>query len=445
MANSYTNRLKKRLPAVGDVNWDDEWHDNEKLDDVIQGVLLSSNRILSGGAVTDGGGLTANFEAAVVRLGNLLADVEAGNLVLTAAPAGKQLVNWLYVDADGVVVASLTPPSGVYLPYAMVDTDEVGIVRIADLRAFDQTEKVVENDFINGTFDLWDFAVSQTSSGYNSDNRFSNLHSGSTKTHSRQSFSPGQTEVPGNPDYFSRTIVSSVAGAGNYVKKVQRILGVGRYSGQRVAVKIHGRADAVRNIAIEGVQNFGTGGSAEVTGISSQLVELGAQWDKHVAYIDFPSIAGKTVGALSYCEIAFWFDAGTDFDGRTNNLGQQSGTFELAEIEGYPSAKELSVRRRSVEETLTECKRYYLPGLVWAGTQASTISRILIFNHMNFPVEMIQTPSVQIVAFNDQDATGSAFSSLWGATARGFLGLNVSPSAAAGSRFSFTVNLNAEI
>lgn len=129
MANSYTTRLKKRLPAVSDSNWDDEWHDNEKIDEVVQGALLSINRVISGGVVTTGAGLTANWTEAVVRLNGEQLTVSAGNLVMTSTQ-----VNWLSINASGVVVTSLTPPSGDYIPLALVDTDSAGILRIADLR-----------------------------------------------------------------------------------------------------------------------------------------------------------------------------------------------------------------------------------------------------------------------------------------------------------------------
>lgn len=129
MANSYTNKLKKRLPAAADPDWGDEWHDNEKIDEVVIGALLSDDRVISGGAVTDGGGLTANWTEIVIFLNGAQSTVVAGNLLMTASQA-----NWVYVDASSVVVTSLTPPSGDYIPLALVDTDSAAIVRIADLR-----------------------------------------------------------------------------------------------------------------------------------------------------------------------------------------------------------------------------------------------------------------------------------------------------------------------
>ena len=67
------------------------------------------------------------------------------------------------------------------------------------------------NKLINGNFEIWQRATSQTSAGYGSADRWDNTHIGSTKTASRQSFTNGQTDVPGNPKYFHRTVVTSLS------------------------------------------------------------------------------------------------------------------------------------------------------------------------------------------------------------------------------------------
>lgn len=69
----------------------------------------------------------------------------------------------------------------------------------------------VKNYIINSNFDYWQRNTTQTSSGYGSDDRWINDHGGSTKAHSRQAFTLGQTDVPNDPKYFSRTVVTSVA------------------------------------------------------------------------------------------------------------------------------------------------------------------------------------------------------------------------------------------
>ena len=64
-----------------------------------------------------------------------------------------------------------------------------------------------KNRIINGNFDVWQRATSQTSSGYGSDDRWTNSNTGSTKTHSRQTFDLGQTDVPGNQHIFPEPLL----------------------------------------------------------------------------------------------------------------------------------------------------------------------------------------------------------------------------------------------
>lgn len=136
MANTYTNRLKKRLPAAGDIGWDDEWHDNERIDEVVLGALLSANRVISGGEVTAGSGLTASFAALVGLVAGVTYSVAAGSVNLTGASSGAEQTNWVSLTSAGNVVASTAPPAGDYVPLALVDTSDTAVIRIADLRPF---------------------------------------------------------------------------------------------------------------------------------------------------------------------------------------------------------------------------------------------------------------------------------------------------------------------
>jgi len=156
MANAYTNKLKKRMPTAGDYNWDDEWHDNEKIDDVVAGGMLSRNRIILGGEVVDGGGLNADHALIVCVLAGVRYEIAAGSVVLAASS-----INYVYVDQSGAVTASPNPPAGDYIPLAVVDTDETSVVRIGDLRPMaNDASPAMDNIFING-----DMAIDQENEG----------------------------------------------------------------------------------------------------------------------------------------------------------------------------------------------------------------------------------------------------------------------------------------
>ena len=193
------------------------------------------------------------------------------------------------------------------------------------------------NYLINGNFDMWQYATSQTSSGYGSDDRWNNQNSGSTKTHSRITCTDTERALF-NAQAFSRTVVSSVTGTGNFVAKQQYIEDVTKLAGKTVTLSFWAKANASKNISVEFTQRFGTGGapSSTVSGISVQKFTLTTTWQKFTKTVTLPSIVGKTLGTdgvhTTITEVTFWFDAGSDLNSRTASLGQQSGTFDIAQV-----------------------------------------------------------------------------------------------------------------
>lgn len=221
---------------------------------------------------------------------------------------------------------------------------------------------VFRNLLINGDFSIWQRGTSQTSDAYASDDRWLNRNVGSTKTHSQQAFTLGQTAVPGEPRFFSRTVVASVAGAGNYALKLQRIEGVRTLAGRNARVSFWAKADAARPIAVDFMQIFGSGGSAAVNGIGAQKFNLTTSWQKFAATVAIPSISGKTIGAAlgnDCLEIAFWFDAGSTLNARTASLGQQSGAFDLALVQVEEGSVDTAFEARPPGVELALCERYF--------------------------------------------------------------------------------------
>jgi hypothetical protein len=106
------------------------------------------------------------------------------------------------------------------------------------------------NRIINGDFDFWQRGTSFTGNEYGADRWFHN-RVGTTHTVTRQPFTLGQTDVPNEPTYYCRTVVSSVAGAGNYAVLFQRIEDVRTFAGQQVTVSFWAKVDSTKNIAVE--------------------------------------------------------------------------------------------------------------------------------------------------------------------------------------------------
>lgn len=271
------------------------------------------------------------------------------------------------------------------------------------------------NKIINGEFLYWQRAASQTSSGYGSVDRWANIHIGSTKTTSRQNF--GNGDLPFEDQYYVRTVVSTVAGTGNMVRMNQAVEGVRSLAGKKATITFWARTvGADKPMSVELTQVFGTGGtpSDAVVGIGVQKVVLSATagisgFQKYSYVVNIPSISGKTIGTGSndYLNIIFWFDAGSEYNSRTDNLGQQSGTFDIAHVslvegDATQEADPFSARHRQQEAAL--CQRYYIRSTEGAlafsdttiiGTSADVRTKYAMFP---FPVTMRAYPACSVAA-----------------------------------------------
>lgn len=299
------------------------------------------------------------------------------------------------------------------------------------------------NKFINGNFDIWQRGTSQTANGYGSADRWFIESVGSTKTASRQSFTIGQTDVPNVPTYFMRNVVSSVAGVGNYSVMYQRIEDVGTLNGQTVTLSFWAKADSNKNIAVEFVQNFGTGGSpsSEVNQISPQKFALTTTWTKYTKTVTLSSISGKTLGSdgNSWMTAIFWFDAGSNFNSRTDSLGQQSGTFDIAEVQLEEGTVATSFEQRPIGLELSLCQRYYWRIYAGGGNQRYSLGHIISTTQMTcfiqFPVQMRVAPSAL-----EQSGTASHYLIAYAATASACSSVpTFSAATVNSSTFTFTV------
>jgi len=261
-----------------------------------------------------------------------------------------------YIKVNGTTSATFTT-SGI--------TSDVTASNVTTTNLVNGSSLCFRNKIINGNFDIWQRGTS-LASGTGPRllaDRFRNNSVGSTYTASRQSFAVGQTDVPNNPSFFHRTVVSSVAGNGNFTASAQSIESVETFSGQTITASFYAKADSSKNIAVDFSQVFGTGGtpSSPVSGIGTQKLSLTTSWQKFTVTANIPSISGKTIGGdgNDNFQIIFWFDAGSDWNSRTNSLGQQSGTFDIAQVQLEAGSVATPFEVRPIGTELALCQRYY--------------------------------------------------------------------------------------
>jgi hypothetical protein len=97
-----------------------------------------------------------------------------------------------------------------------------------------------------------------------------------------------------------------------------------------------------------------------VNAIGSTKVAINTTWQQVTVTATLPSITGKTLGTDNNDSLTLliFFDAGTIFNSRTNTLGHQSGTFDIAQVQIEPGPVATPFERRPLATELSLCKRY---------------------------------------------------------------------------------------
>jgi hypothetical protein len=265
-----------------------------------------------------------------------------------------------------------------------------------------------EDRVINGGFDIWQRGPSSTGVGYAAADRWQNDYAGGTVTQSRQAFTVGDVLGTNNPQFFLRQGVTGQTLAAHYARIQQRIEGVRSYAGQTITVLGWAkRASGTGNMALEGFQIFGTGGTpsanTQVTAVGSPTITLGTTWAPFAITMNVPSISTKTIGTNNddYFALNFFTSAGSDFNARTNSLGLQTIEVDVwgihVRVGTWTADDALLYRQKNIQSELDKCYRYYYrvtnPGtqqVFAAGYNTSTtVSRFI----MHFPVRMRIAPT----------------------------------------------------
>jgi hypothetical protein len=221
-----------------------------------------------------------------------------------------------------------------------------------------------KNKIINGNFDFWQRGVSNAAASalrYLAD-RWPAAATGSTIAQSQLTATPGQTVIPNNPVYYTRCVVASVAGAANYAQLWQTIEDARLLSSKTVTVSFWARADAAKPISVAITQAFGSGGTVTPELVTpGVLVNLTTVWQKFTVTFTLQSVAGATFGTNnnSGTILHFWMDAGSNFNGPTGGMIQQSGTFDIAQIQLEEGTHATQFEARPYAVELALCQRYY--------------------------------------------------------------------------------------
>lgn len=204
-----------------------------------------------------------------------------------------------------------------------------------------------KNRIINGNFDFWQrgTSFSNPNDTYTAD-RFLVVPGGGTTGDavSQQTFTPGQTDVPGEPTYFLRFAVGATSA--NRVMH-HRVEDVRTFAGQTCTLSFYAKASTAHTSTVEFGQNFGSGGSSTVT-TSPVSYTMSTSWQKFTFTVTLPSIAGKTIGTSSYLYVAF-----------IRSLPASSVSIDIAQMQFEKGPQATAFDNRPYDTEFRMCQRYY--------------------------------------------------------------------------------------
>jgi len=258
------------------------------------------------------------------------------------------------------------------------------------------------NLIINGNFDIWQRGTSQSAGGYGSADRWLFYFGTGSGVVSRQAFDLGQSDVPGNPRFFCRHVVSTLSAAGIGTALGQRIEDVRTLAGRTATLTFYARAENEQMIAARAVQDFGTGGSpSAVVETPVASFNVGPNWQKCTATVNIPSIAGKTLGdANDHLRIDIGRPA-------ADTVGGYLDVARVSLVEGDATAEVDPFAPRHISQEMAMCRRYLYrieainqPYMIFGGcgyAESATYAMIPV----SFPALMRADPGVSISAVGD--------------------------------------------
>lgn len=246
---------------------------------------------------------------------------------------------------------------------------------------------VGKNKIINGNFDFWQRGTSFTNPNntYGADRWILSVGAGAG-TASRQAFTPGQTDVPGNPTYFARLTATGTSGQ-NLVS--QRIEGVETLSGVQATLSFWVKADSAFTMDStypQIRQDFGSGGSTQVQiNNPGSAVNVTTSWQKVTRTFTLPSISGKTIGANNCLVIL------------PVRRDSTAVVFDIAQVQFEVGNAATPFEERPLALELSLCQRYYYRLNPTAADQTlgvghNTSTTVAVATNF-FPVPMRTAPS----------------------------------------------------
>lgn len=264
------------------------------------------------------------------------------------------------------------------------------------------------NEAINGDFSVWQRGTSFSADGYSADRWYLDL-SGATGTVTRQALTAGS--LPGyhapSPSYYAEMDVTT----GNADAGMQmRLADVTKYSGRRLVISCWVKADTLKTFRVDVIQNFGSGGSSSVTTFAEDWA-VPTGWRRMTAFVDVPSVSGKTIGSDNYIAVRIRRTAADTFTLDLAAFAIEDGEFGAACYVQKQTGQEMSACHSYFQRFVNAATGIRL------GFSGQAISTTASIYAVQFLQRMRKTPTLSASAashFSTTSAAGSdvALSSL---------------------------------
>ena len=266
------------------------------------------------------------------------------------------------------------------------------------------------NAIMNGDFQINQRAITttNTNSSYLFD-RWALINNSGTITYSSEPVTLGSEPAAG---YIAPRFARSTTPAGQNATTTltqlrQDIEDVRTFAGRTVTVSLWAKGQNNGDkIAIELIQNMGTGGSpsSPTTNFVSSHT-LTTNWVRYSGTVALPSLTGKTLGTTantSSLRLNIWVSAGTDYAARTNSMGVQATTIDFWGVQVEEGTAPSEFEQRPFDVELARCQRYFwtIPAPTSAyqkiGTGYVSTSNLVQAISIQYPVTMRTTPVMTV-------------------------------------------------
>ena len=274
-----------------------------------------------------------------------------------------------------------------------------------------------KNKIINGDFGIWQRGTSITMTSnvrtYCAD-RFTvtSVFSAGSSSVSRQTFTPGTAPVAGYEGQFFQRITAGTTST--YIDNFQFIEDVRTFAGQTITFSFWAKASSAISMNGYRIQNFGSGGSADVAGVQGTF-SITTSWQRFTTTFTVPSISGKTVGTSSFLAMGIYIDSGITSGLTIDTWGWQ--------VEAGSVATAFQTATGTIQGELSACQRYFqksygqgvapataatTSGLVFLNNAAQNVLNTDAYGYIKLPVVMRSAPTVTTYSYTSGTATAAS-------------------------------------